>query len=68
MPDMIPFIAPLVLFVVSAIGFVVVMWSIIQTTFKAGIKRGIEIERGEWSNINNVTWGEQGKGKFGGVK
>lgn len=58
---------------IVVIAFALTMWSIIQTTFRLGIERGIEIERGEWNSVGDITrrpmmWGKQGKGKFGGTK
>lgn len=63
-----------ILFLMAVGAFLMIMWSILQSIYKAGIERGIEIERGKWNSVGditrkpNVVWGKQGKGKFGGVR
>ncbi len=60
MADILPIIGGASLALISAVAFALAMWSIIQTAFRLGIKRGREIERGEWNNVGKLGRCEDG--------
>lgn len=62
-----------ILFSMAVGAFLMSMWSILQSIYKAGIKRGIEIERGEWNSVGDIprppiAWDKIGKGTTRGVR